>query len=53
MIFSHPVYGMFTKCLNPYLFKIDQIVLVVENGYKFQIKSFQIASKFTMIFQRA
>ena len=36
----HPVDGIFTKCLNPYSFKIDPIVLVVENGYKFQIKSF-------------
>ena len=46
----HPVDGIFTKCLNPYSFKIDPIVLVVENGYKLQIKSFQNASEFTMIF---
>ena len=36
----HPVDGIFTKCLNPYSFKIDPIVLVVENEFKFQVKSF-------------
>ena len=46
----HPVSGIFT---NPYSFKIDPIVLVVENGYNFQIKSFKNSSKFNMIFQRA
>ena len=33
----HPVDGIFTKCLNPYIFKIDQIVFVVKNGWKFKI----------------
>ena len=27
-----PVDVIFSKCLNPYSFKIDQIVLFVENG---------------------
>ena len=27
-----PVDGIFLKCLNPYSFKIDQFVLLVENG---------------------
>ena len=46
----HPVDSIFTKCLKSYSFKIDQIVLVDENGQwvKFKNNLVQKASKLTM-----
>ena len=48
----HPVNGTFSKCLMSYSFKIDQIVLVDENGQWMKIRNnlVQKASKLTMIF---